>query len=83
MDQKDLAQVSVDRFQPEWLRIDAVVKLFGISRSKIYELIADKRVKSFSLRDRGAIKGIRLVSYDSLCRFLDREADAQLKEEGV
>ncbi len=63
--------------RPEWLRVDAAVKLFGISRSKIYELIAARRIKSFCLRERNKIKGIRLISYDSIRAFLENEAKAQ------
>ena len=66
--------------RPEWLRIDAAVRLFGISRSKIYELIADRKIKSFCLRERNKIKGIRLISYDSLSEFLENEARAQAQE---
>jgi hypothetical protein len=29
--------------KPEWLRIDAAVKLFGISRSTLYKLIGERR----------------------------------------
>ena len=65
------------RQRPEWLRVDAAVNLFGISRSKIYELIADRRIKSFCLRERNKVKGIRLISFDSLREFLEKEAQAQ------
>ena len=64
-------------FRPEWLRVEAAVQLFGISRSKIYELIADRRIKSFCLRERNKLKGIRLISFDSLSEFLENEAKAQ------
>jgi len=57
--------------------MDAAEKLFGISRSKLYELISDRKIKSFCLRERNKIKGIRLISYDSLCEFLEKEAEAQ------
>jgi len=70
-----------DKFRPEWLRIDAAVKLFGISRSKLYELIADRKIKSFCLRERNKIKGIRLISFDSICEFLEKEANAQEQED--
>jgi hypothetical protein len=63
--------------RPEWLRIDAAVKLFGLSRSKLYELITDRKIKSFCLRDRNKIKGIRLISFDSLSEFLENEAREQ------
>jgi predicted DNA-binding transcriptional regulator AlpA len=62
---------------PEWIRINLAVKLFGLSRSKLYELITDRKIKSFTLRERNKIKGIRLINYDSLCQFLESEAQAQ------
>jgi Helix-turn-helix domain len=66
-----------NRERPEWLRVDAAVNLFGISRSKLYELIADRRIKSFCLRERNKVKGIRLISFDSLNAFLENEARTQ------
>lgn len=66
--------------RPEWVRIGAAVKLFGLSRSKLYELITGKRIKSFTLRERNKIKGIRLINYDSLCQFLESEAKAAQEE---
>jgi excisionase family DNA binding protein len=65
------------RLRPEWLRVDTAAKLFGISRSKLYELIADRRIKSFCLRERNKLKGIRLISFDSLSEFLESQANAQ------
>jgi predicted DNA-binding transcriptional regulator AlpA len=84
MNQGNHAQVLVDsltahKIRPEWLRVDAAVKLFGISRSKLYELISDRRIKSFCLRERNKIKGIRLISFDSVQEFLEREAIAELE----
>jgi hypothetical protein len=54
---------------PEWIRINLAVKLFGLSRSKLYELITDRRIKSFTLRERNKIKGIRLINYDRSANF--------------
>ena len=65
------------QMRPEWLRVDAATKLFGISRSKVYELITDRRVKSFCLRERNKLKGIRLISFDSLSALMESEAKAQ------
>jgi excisionase family DNA binding protein len=68
------------RWRPEWIRVDPAAELFGISRSKLYELIGDRKIKSFCLRERGKVKGIRLISYDSICEFLEKEAQAQQQE---
>jgi hypothetical protein len=57
--------------RPEWLRPKHVPLYFGIGRSKLYELIAENKIKSVSMRTRGAKHGTRLVSYDSLAAYLD------------
>ncbi len=57
--------------RPEWLRPKDIPKYFGIGRSKTYELIADGKVKSVSLRQRGQKHGTRLISYDSLAAYLE------------
>lgn len=57
--------------RPEWLRPKQVPAIFGIGRSKLYELISDGKIKTVSMRTRGAKHGTRLVSYDSLKAYLD------------
>jgi hypothetical protein len=69
--------------KPEWVRIDEAVRRFGISRSRLYQLISEKRIKSFALRERNQIKGTRLLSYDSLVEFFEREAQAAAEQEAV
>ena len=73
-------QIQTDQsgLRPEWLRIPDATRLFGLSRSKLYELISDRRVRSFCLRERNKLKGVRLINYDSLSEYLAREASAQL-----
>jgi hypothetical protein len=63
--------------QPEWGRIANAVRRFGIGRSKFYELIRDRRIKSFCLRERGKVKGIRMISFESVREFLENEAREQ------
>lgn len=57
--------------RPEWVRPKDVQKFFGIGRSKTYELIAENKIKTVSLRARGAKHGTRLVSYDSISAYLE------------
>ena len=66
-----------DNQRPEWLRIPSAVKIFGISRTKLYELIGQQKIKSVSLRERGQVRGTRLLSYDSLMEYLDQLAEKQ------
>ena len=66
-----------DNPRPEWLRIPSAVKIFGISRTKLYELIGQQKIKSVSLRERGQVRGTRLLSYDSMMDYLDQLAEKQ------
>jgi hypothetical protein len=76
--QKDPKWIQINAaMHPEWIRIAEAVRLFSISRSKLYELIAAGKIKSFCLRERNKVKGIRLISFDSMSAFLDREAKLQ------
>ena len=63
--------------RPEWLRVPNAVRIFGISRTKLYELISQQKVKSVSLKERGQLRGIRLLSYDSLNAYLTNLAETQ------
>jgi Helix-turn-helix domain len=74
-------QVSTDslncdpsKTKPEWLRIPEAIRIFGIGRSTLYILIGEGKVKSCSLRRRGAVRGIRLISYDSLSAFIEDQS---------
>lgn len=57
--------------RPEWIRPKQVPALFGIGRSTLYELIAGNKIKSVSMKPRGAKHGTRLISYDSLSAYLE------------
>ena len=59
--------------KPELIRVDNATEIFGIKRTKLYELMACGEIKAFSLRKRGQIKGTRLISYDSLIAFIENQ----------
>jgi hypothetical protein len=56
--------------RPEWLRVADAVRYSSISRSLLYELLKAGQVESRVLRKRGRVRGIRLVSVDSLNQFI-------------
>ena len=56
---------------PEWLRPKAACKRFGVSRSWLYVHIKAGRIKSTAVRQRGSVKGIRLIRRDSLAAFIE------------
>jgi hypothetical protein len=56
---------------PRWLRIPAAVKYSGLSRSKLYELLAEGRIKSICVKSRkGAERGVRLLDRESVDSFM-------------
>lgn len=57
--------------RPAWIRVPLAMHLFGISRSSLYELIAENKIKSASIRKRNALRGIRLINVDSLEEYLN------------
>lgn len=59
---------------PEWLRVKEACDYSRLSKPKLYDLLNRQLIKSVSLRERGQIKGTRLVSFDSLRKFLESRA---------
>jgi hypothetical protein len=57
---------------PRWLRIPSAVKYSGLSRSRLYELLAQGRIKSICLKSHtGALRGVRLVDRESIDLFME------------
>ncbi len=64
-----------NNLKPEWIRVPQAVRLFGLSRSAIYEWIAAEKIKSTCLKKRGALRGIRIINYDSLAAVVEQAAN--------
>lgn len=59
---------------PVWLRVPEAVRTRGIGRSTLYTLIAEGRVRSSLIKTRrDSLRGIRLISADSLDEFIENE----------
>ena len=81
--------VTVLQRNPEWIRLPKtgnLCPLTGLTRSKMNELIlpcaANENkppVRSVVLRQRGKIKGVRLVSFDSLIAHIRQQAEEQME----
>ena len=56
---------------PVWIRLPEAVRLTGLSRSKLYELLSAGRIRSASLRDPGQRHATRLIDRADLLRYLD------------
>jgi hypothetical protein len=66
---------------PRWLRIPSAVKYSGLSRSRLYELLGQRRIKSICLKSHNsALRGVRLVDRESIDLFMEslREIDSSL-----
>ena len=59
---------------PEWLRVSEACKYSRLSKPKLYQLFNLGLIKTVSLRERGMVRGTRLVSFDSLRAFLESRA---------
>ncbi|HWA10541.1 MAG TPA: hypothetical protein VG838_13940 [Opitutaceae bacterium] len=63
----------------EFFRLPAPGKrdpFFGLSRGWYYKAAAAGEIKMVALRQRGALRGVRLVAYDSVCDYIRRAAEA-------
>ncbi len=63
---------------PEWIRLPRPGEhepRTGLTRSVIGRLCAEGKIKSITLRERGKVRGCRLVSLESLLSYL-RDLDA-------
>jgi hypothetical protein len=64
------AERPLQHIEPEFVDFVGLRQLFGIKRSLAYQLMADGKIKSVSLRRRGALRGKRLFCVYSCREFL-------------
>jgi hypothetical protein len=57
--------------EPRWLKVGAAVNYSGISRAVLYRILAEGKIRSSSLRSRGALRGIRLIDRASLDAYIE------------
>jgi hypothetical protein len=59
---------------PEWIRIDEAMALTGIRRTRLFQLLKGKRVKSASLAEPGQRGAVRLIHRQSLLDYIESRA---------
>lgn len=59
-----------------YFRVQQAVEFYPLKRAKLYEKLASGEIKSFCLKERGALKGLRLIDRDSYDAYLERAAKA-------
>lgn len=65
--------------RPEFFRLPPPGKRdphFGLSRGWYYKASAAGEIKMVAVRQRGALRGIRLVVFDSVIEYIRRSAEA-------
>ena len=80
-----IAKTAATIEQPEWIRLPRPGEQeprTGLTRSVISRLCAEGKVKSITLRERGKLRGVRLVRLESLLGYL-RNLDATQNANGV
>lgn len=60
---------------PEWAGVGDVTRLFGLSRPRIFRLIALDQIESVHVKDPGKKKGIRLIRLESVRAYIRGFAD--------
>lgn len=55
----------------EWITVAQACRFASISKPVLYGWMNRGLVRNFSMRERGKIRGVRRVSFDSLRAFMD------------
>jgi hypothetical protein len=62
---------------PRWLRVPGAVKYSGLSRSRLYELLTERRIKSICVKSyKAAMRGVRLIDRESIDLFMESQLGA-------
>jgi hypothetical protein len=64
-----------------YLRVQQVLDWYPFKRAKLYEILARGDIKSFVLKEKGAIRGLRLIDRDSIDSYLENAAVAATQGE--
>jgi helix-turn-helix protein len=65
--------------KPRWMRPASVCESYGISMAYLYRLMNAGKFKVVSLKDKGAKRGIRLISRESVEKFFNAQATTNWK----
>ena len=72
----NVSDTEITTLRIKWLKVRAACAYSGISRAKLYQLMAEGQIKSISVRKKGNTRGLRLISAESIDTFLDSFASA-------
>jgi|688.fasta_scaffold55716_8 hypothetical protein len=64
-----------------WIRIPEAVRLTGLSRTKLYQLLGQNQIRNASLKAPGQHHATRLIDRADLLAFIDRHATGGMNPE--
>ena len=65
---------------PIWVKVSEAMRLTGLGRSRIYELMDAGHIESSSLREKGQKRATRLIRLASLLAFIEAHTPAFLRK---
>lgn len=73
MTSQNFAIATAQPIRPEFVRMPkpgSVCPWTGLGRSYLYQLATEGKIRTLSLRKRGAARGVRLIRLDSVIEYL-------------
>jgi hypothetical protein len=76
--QRALAHAN-DNLKPEWVRITGAIKVCGLQKTRLYELLneASGKIRTLVLKSPGAQRGARLIHLPTLLGYLEGLSNEQ------
>jgi hypothetical protein len=65
------SSVEITALPPKWLKVPDACRYGCMSRAKLYQLMSEGQIKSVCVRSKGNIRGMRLISVESIDAFLE------------
>ena len=56
----------------EWVKVNTALRMFEVSRATLFRWIERNRIKSTCIREKGNIRGIRLIYVPSVRALLEQ-----------
>ena len=68
--------------KPIWIRLPQVTAIYGLSRTKAYQIAKEGKICSVSLREAGQSKATRLFNVESIESYINSFLPAKIENEG-
>lgn len=69
---QDIISGDAPKLEARWLRVHVATIYSGLSRARIYGLLADGQIRSASIRAKGRRRGIRVIDRLSIDEFIEK-----------